>query len=418
MWWYVKIPKIFLCNTRYMQIKNIQTTFLKNLCHCFTTLHYTLNVLMIFPSFGPSHYFFNDIADERWKSPIWAGCILLTEPEITILWTYSYWFPELGPTSGKDQQQSTKWPPWFHLIFQGANLPVGAWKNGGYEADAHKLIFSLLNKGSETQALVCCIHKKSGSLRGYLHLGHFNEQTLEIAYLKVQREFQRRGLASLLLEGGLRLARERRKWTFHEISLNVATRNVNAVRFYESKGFKHCGRPKQCGRPKRAAMSAFSEWSTMKKQVWFYCDNVWIIRLCLKFISCQSAPCSTWISQLTAKCGRSVATSQFIECSIPISSSTNMELRNWVVYSVFIPLGQLDLFLFLQRHPRPSKEMQDEVEQRDFCVSAFNANKVWVCRKSTLLSFHVSSFNMLQLCMSVCPSMITCWCLSWIPFSL
>lgn len=96
MWWYVKIPKIFLCNTRYMQIKNIEKTFKKDLCHCFTTLRYTLNVLMIFPSFGPSHYFFNDIADERWKSPIWAGCILLTEPEITILWTYSYWFPELG----------------------------------------------------------------------------------------------------------------------------------------------------------------------------------------------------------------------------------------------------------------------------------------------------------------------------------
>lgn len=140
-----------------------------------------------------------------------------------------------------------------------AGIPVN-------EADAHKLIFSLLNKGSDTQALLCCIHKKTGTLRGYLHLGHFNEQTLEIAYLKVQREFQRRGLASLLLEGGLRLARERRKWTFHEISLNVATRNVNAVRFYESKGFKHCGRPKNCGRPKRQ-MSAFSEWSTMKKQL-------------------------------------------------------------------------------------------------------------------------------------------------------
>eukprot|EP00434_Breviolum_minutum_P045103 symbB.v1.2.040366.t1/scaffold7174.1/size12882/1 len=180
-----------------------------------------------------------------------------------------------------------------------AGIPVN-------EADAHKLIFSLLNKGSETQALVCCIHKKSGSLRGYLHLGHFNEQTLEIAYLKVQREFQRRGLASLLLEGGLRLARERRKWTFHEISLNVATRNVNAVRFYESKGFKHCGRPKQCGRPKRAAMSAFSEWSTMKKQ-----------------------------------------------------------------------------------------EMQDEVEQRDFCVSAFNANKGKVAEISSLKEKHSTKSEML-----------------------
>ena len=172
------------------------------------------------------------------------------------------------PTSGKHQQESTWLKPLAFLDFISSYrvpTPPGCIRRG-CEADAHKLIFSLLNKGSDTQALLCCIHKKTGTLRGYLHLGHFNEQTLEIAYLKVQREFQRRGLASLLLEGGLRLARERRKWTFHEISLNVATRNVNAVRFYESKGFKHCGRPKNCGRPKRQ-MSAFSEWSTMKKQL-------------------------------------------------------------------------------------------------------------------------------------------------------
>ena len=367
----------------------------------------------------PSHYFFNDIADERWKSPIWAGCILLTEPEITILWTYSYWFPELGPTSGKDQQQSTKWPPWFHLIFQGANLPVGAWKNGGYEADAHKLIFSLLNKGSETQALVCCIHKKSGSLRGYLHLGHFNEQTLEIAYLKVQTRIPTSRLGQLV--AGRRLAAG--TWT-QKVDLPW--------------DLPQCGNTKrQCGsilweQRLQALWAAQAVWTSQEG------SNVGLPRSGVQWrnkydsivtmfglLGCvwnsflaKAAPCSTWISQLTAKCGRSVATSQFIECSIPISSSTNMELRNWGVYSVFIPFGQLDLFLFLQRHPRPSKEMQDEVEQRDFCVSAFNANKAWVCRKSTLLSFHVSSFNMLQLCMSVCPSMITCWCLSWIPFSL
>ena len=75
----------------------------------------------------------------------------------------------------------------------------------------------------------------------------------------------------------------------------------------------------------------------------------------------------------------------------PQALTWSFAIEECIVYSY--PLDSLTCSYFCQRHPRPSKEMQDEVEQRDFCVSAFNANKAWVCRKSTLLSFHVSKFQ-------------------------
>lgn len=128
------------------------------------------------------------------------------------------------------------------------------------EADAHKLIYNLLKKGSDTQSLICCVEKSSGCIRGYLHLGYFNDQTLDLAYLKVQREFQRRGIASLMLEGGIRLAQQHRGWEFNEISLTVALRNHKAIAFYETMGFQHAQRPKK-------ARSAFSERSIMKKRI-------------------------------------------------------------------------------------------------------------------------------------------------------
>ena len=52
------------------------------------------------------------------------------------------------------------------------------------EADGHKLIYNLLKKGSDTQSLICCVDKSTGCIRGYLHLGYFYDQTLDLAYLK------------------------------------------------------------------------------------------------------------------------------------------------------------------------------------------------------------------------------------------
>ena len=52
------------------------------------------------------------------------------------------------------------------------------------EADGHKLIYNLLKKGSATQSLICCVEKSTGCIRGYLHLGYFHDQTLDLAYLK------------------------------------------------------------------------------------------------------------------------------------------------------------------------------------------------------------------------------------------
>ena len=85
---------------------------------------------------------------------------------------------------------------------------------------------------------------------------------------QVQREFQRRGIASLMLEGGIRLAQQHRGWEFNEISLTVALRNHKAIAFYETMGFQHSQRPKK-------ARSAFSERSIMKKRIWCPDSKTW-----------------------------------------------------------------------------------------------------------------------------------------------
>ena len=130
------------------------------------------------------------------------------------------------------------------------------------EADAHKSIYNLLKKGSETQALICCVEKGSGCIRGYLRMSYGVGETVTLQHLKVQREHQRRGIATLMLEGGLRLAREHHEWSFKQISLKVFLRNQKALAFYERMGFQH-SRPL----PKRPK-SALAEWSLMKKEIW------------------------------------------------------------------------------------------------------------------------------------------------------
>ena len=129
------------------------------------------------------------------------------------------------------------------------------------EADAHKSIYNLLKKGSETQALICCVEKGSGCIRGYLRMSYGVGETVTLQHLKVQREHQRRGIATLMLEGGLRLAREHHEWSFKQISLKVFLRNQKALAFYERMGFQH-SRPL----PKRPK-SALAEWSLMKKEI-------------------------------------------------------------------------------------------------------------------------------------------------------
>ena len=129
------------------------------------------------------------------------------------------------------------------------------------EADAHKSIYNLLKKGSETQALICCVEKGSGCIRGYLRMSYGVGETVTLQHLKVQREHQRRGIATLMLEGGLRLAREHHEWPFKQISLKVFLRNQKALAFYERMGFQH-SRPL----PKRPK-SALAEWSLMKKEI-------------------------------------------------------------------------------------------------------------------------------------------------------
>ena len=102
----------------------------------------------------------------------------------------------------------------------------------------------------------------SGCIRGYLRMSYGVGETVTLQHLKVQREHQRRGIATLMLEGGLRLAREHHEWSFKQISLKVFLRNQKALAFYERMGFQH-SRPL----PKRPR-SALAEWSLMKKEIW------------------------------------------------------------------------------------------------------------------------------------------------------
>ena len=129
------------------------------------------------------------------------------------------------------------------------------------EADAHKSLYSLLKKGSDSQALICCVEKGSGCIRGYLRCSNTLQEKLTIHHLKVQREHQRRGIATLMLQGCIRLAREHHHWSVTQIGLKVFLRNSRALAFYERSGFQH-SRPL----PKRPR-SALAEWSLMKKEV-------------------------------------------------------------------------------------------------------------------------------------------------------
>ena len=52
-----------------------------------------------------------------------------------------------------------------------------------HEADAHKSIYNLLKRGSDTQSLICCVEKSTGCIRGYLNLGYFNDQMLHLNHL-------------------------------------------------------------------------------------------------------------------------------------------------------------------------------------------------------------------------------------------
>ena len=74
------------------------------------------------------------------------------------------------------------------------------------EANADKLIYNLLKKGSDTQSLICCVEKSTGCICGYLRFSYALGETLMLQHLKVQREHQRRGIAALMLEGSVRLA--------------------------------------------------------------------------------------------------------------------------------------------------------------------------------------------------------------------
>ena len=130
------------------------------------------------------------------------------------------------------------------------------------EADAHKLIYNLLKKGSETQSIICCVEKSTGCICGYLRFGYAPENTLMLQHLKVQREHQRRGIATLMLEGSVHLARERHQRSIVQMSLKVFLRNHNALGFYQRIGFQHSKMPAK--RPK----SALAEWSLMKKRLW------------------------------------------------------------------------------------------------------------------------------------------------------
>lgn len=129
------------------------------------------------------------------------------------------------------------------------------------EADAHKLIYNLLKKGSETQSIICCVEKSTGCICGYLRFGYAPENTLMLQHLKVQREHQRRGIATLMLEGSVHLARERHQRSIVQMSLKVFLRNHNALGFYQRIGFQHSKMPAK--RPK----SALAEWSLMKKRL-------------------------------------------------------------------------------------------------------------------------------------------------------
>ena len=128
------------------------------------------------------------------------------------------------------------------------------------EADAHKSIYNLLKKGSETQALICCVEKSTRCIRGYINLSYLNEQIMHLNHIKVQRELQRHGIASLMLEGAMCLAR-RRGWAFNQIDLKVSLWNHRAMSFYNTVGFIQ--QSKRAKRPR----SALAEWVTMSKEI-------------------------------------------------------------------------------------------------------------------------------------------------------
>ena len=128
------------------------------------------------------------------------------------------------------------------------------------EAEAHEEIYSLLQNGSDTSSLICCVEKKTRCIRGYLHLSFEKGQPLELAYLKVQRRYQRRGLAKLMVDGGICLAREHRQWVFRGMALTVHGRNEKAAACYRKLGFRQIGHPKR-------VKSAFRDWSTMTKKL-------------------------------------------------------------------------------------------------------------------------------------------------------
>ncbi|CAJ1405239.1 unnamed protein product [Effrenium voratum] len=126
------------------------------------------------------------------------------------------------------------------------------------EPDAHKIIHYLLKQGKPAELMLASVHKETRAIRGYIHLGYLEkDQILEIAYLKVQRGFQRQGVAKLLVDAGIKLAASK-GWSCKEMTLNVTLRNLPAIRFYESQGFKPGGPPKRL-------KSAFAEWMSMRK---------------------------------------------------------------------------------------------------------------------------------------------------------
>ena len=85
-------------------------------------------------------------------------------------------------------------------------------------------------------------------------------QALHLNHLKVQRELQRRGIASLMIQGAMCLA-DRRGWSFQEIDLLVSSWNQNAMKFYSKMGFIP-----QARRGKRQR-SALSQWTRMSKDI-------------------------------------------------------------------------------------------------------------------------------------------------------
>lgn len=132
------------------------------------------------------------------------------------------------------------------------------------EIDAQERFVELLTDQQRPNAceyVLAGVDATTREILGYIHMQYYEaQQTIEIAYIKVQNSHRGLGLGRQLVDSSIQASLDR-GWKFSQIRLTVNMRNTPAIKWYRQLGFK------DDGIDTRKTRSMYRQWMVMKKKL-------------------------------------------------------------------------------------------------------------------------------------------------------